>query len=315
MAPDCLCSTLLLGVPTNAQLTLTLLRLGEAEKTPLPPPPIYAESPENAKDAEADIPSDYEIDEDESDDEHDRVAAAQKPEGVPPEQLEKAKQKPGRKIVNAMKTFAKGGVSTALGVDRVKASAGSEHAKQRLGALPGHGNPEERKIADGPSRGSLLLAVRSLMVLTTDLRSMRKVYKCRFHGKKGYLIISTAATTPCVSFIYQKLLAKDEAAFSVQLIDIKELKKVGGLGFKSKLVVGAVLGQEVADGLVIVDNEGTSHYVTAIHRRNELFNRLIAMVSSLFQVMKCGIDAHRYSLRLLGSLGDVHNGPVEIAYQ
>ena len=26
-------STLLLGVPTNAQLTLTLLRLGEAEKT------------------------------------------------------------------------------------------------------------------------------------------------------------------------------------------------------------------------------------------------------------------------------------------
>jgi len=32
-------NTLLKGVPTNAQLTITLLRLGEANKAPLPPPP------------------------------------------------------------------------------------------------------------------------------------------------------------------------------------------------------------------------------------------------------------------------------------
>jgi hypothetical protein len=33
-------NTLLKGVPTNAQLTLTLLRVGEANKAPLPPPPL-----------------------------------------------------------------------------------------------------------------------------------------------------------------------------------------------------------------------------------------------------------------------------------
>ena len=34
-----------LQVPTNAQLTLTLLRVGEANKAPLPPPPIPGEAP------------------------------------------------------------------------------------------------------------------------------------------------------------------------------------------------------------------------------------------------------------------------------
>lgn len=47
-----------------------------------------------------------------------------------------------------------------------------------------------------------------------------------------------------------------------------------------KQVVGYVLGKEVADGLEIVDKLGERHLLTAIHRRNELFNRLIAMVSS-----------------------------------
>jgi hypothetical protein len=31
--------TVLRGVPTNAQLTLTLFRIGERNRTPLPPPP------------------------------------------------------------------------------------------------------------------------------------------------------------------------------------------------------------------------------------------------------------------------------------
>jgi hypothetical protein len=32
-------STLLKGVPTNAQLAITLLRIGESNGAPLPPPP------------------------------------------------------------------------------------------------------------------------------------------------------------------------------------------------------------------------------------------------------------------------------------
>ncbi|KAK7991321.1 hypothetical protein PG988_000115 [Apiospora saccharicola] len=38
-------NTVLKGVPTNAQLTLTLLRIGEANKAPLPPPPRVGRHP------------------------------------------------------------------------------------------------------------------------------------------------------------------------------------------------------------------------------------------------------------------------------
>lgn len=41
-------NTLLKGVPTNAQLTVTLLRIGEANKAPLPPPPYAGPPPPNA---------------------------------------------------------------------------------------------------------------------------------------------------------------------------------------------------------------------------------------------------------------------------
>jgi hypothetical protein len=39
---------LLKGVPTNAQLTVTLLRIGEANKAPLPPPPYAGPPPPEA---------------------------------------------------------------------------------------------------------------------------------------------------------------------------------------------------------------------------------------------------------------------------
>ena len=40
-------NTLLKGIPTNAQLTITLLRVGEANKAPIPPPPQTHEAPPN----------------------------------------------------------------------------------------------------------------------------------------------------------------------------------------------------------------------------------------------------------------------------
>jgi len=41
-------NTLLKGIPTNAQLTITLLRIGEANKAPLPPPPYNGPPPPDA---------------------------------------------------------------------------------------------------------------------------------------------------------------------------------------------------------------------------------------------------------------------------
>lgn len=46
-------NTLLKGVPTNAQLTITLLRIGEANKAPLPPPPYAGPPPPDAAHANA----------------------------------------------------------------------------------------------------------------------------------------------------------------------------------------------------------------------------------------------------------------------
>jgi hypothetical protein len=64
--------------------------------------------------------------------------------------------------------------------------------------------------------------------------------------------------------------------FSIQIQDIEELKKLGGLGWKTKLVVGGLLGMEVIDGLTLVTPDGET-VLTALPRRDELFNRLIAL--------------------------------------
>lgn len=90
---------------------------------------------------------------------------------------------------------------------------------------------------------------------------------------------STSATTPLISWVREnKLPGTDEfdPKFSIQIDEILELKKLGGLGWKTKLVVGGLLGMEVIDGLTVVTPDGDTT-LTALPRRDELFNRLIAL--------------------------------------
>ena len=68
-----------------------------------------------------------------------------------------------------------------------------------------------------------------------------------------------------------------DPVFSVAIGDIKEIKKIGGLGWKAKLVVGWAMDREIADGIEITDREGGKWTLTAIYLRDELFNRLVAM--------------------------------------
>jgi len=63
----------------------------------------------------------------------------------------------------------------------------------------------------------------------------------------------------------------------------QEIKKVGGLGWKTKLVVGWATSREIADGLIIVDKDGNIKQLTAIALREELFNRLVAMGSQMWE--------------------------------
>ncbi|KAF2837924.1 hypothetical protein M501DRAFT_995181 [Patellaria atrata CBS 101060] len=260
-------NTILKGVPTNAQLTITLLRIGEANKAPIPPPPSSDLPP---PDQPAEVT-----------DEHLRATGADPPLNATKEELddamahdptvpyetggadidaskEKQHGKKGNRILGFFKGSARATVEAAIGADKLKAKTGSEHAKRRLGAVTRPGD---------------------------DLTSGPVDFKCRFHGRKGHVYLITKSTIPAVAFstdsTIEKIGSKDREdlhpAWSIPVGDIKELKKVGGYGWKTKLLVGWALEREVADGLEIVDKLGNSWVVTAMPLRDELFNRLVAM--------------------------------------
>ncbi|KAJ7756935.1 hypothetical protein B0H16DRAFT_1537466 [Mycena metata] len=239
-------NTVLKGVPTNAQLTITLLRIGEVNKAPLPPPPV-SDSPAAGRS-------------------HEELDVALQPDPAVAhhtgdEQIDHAKGKSGgktSKLVNLVKKGIRGTVHTALGADQVKAKAGSETAKRRLGVLP-----RQREMS-GP----------------VD-------FACRYEGKKGHVYIATKATIPCVAFSLDSKIgslgssARGESdlnpIWSIAVGDIAEIRKVGGFGWKARLVVGWALDREIADGLDIVTKRGEVVSLTAMVLRDELFNRLVAM--------------------------------------
>lgn len=108
-------------------------------------------------------------------------------------------------------------------------------------------------------------------------------FKGRYKGSKGWIYISTATVIPTVSFSSSSTDStghapeKAGAKFSVPIQDISEIKKVGGLGWKAKIVVGWATGKTVADGMEITNKQGEVYNLTAIRLREELFNRLVAM--------------------------------------
>lgn len=155
-----------------------------------------------------------------------------------------------------LRGVTKGGVQTALAADKAKAKAGAKHARDRLGVVKGRQPDADR----GPVR-----------------------FPARHRGHKGYAYITTTATTPAVSWAPGSLEAGKPAEWSVTIGDIAELKKVGGLGWKSKILVGWAMGCEIMDGLVIGTKTGDSLHLTSITKRDELFNRLIAMGNQMWE--------------------------------
>ena len=262
-------NTLLKGIPTNAQLTVTLLRVGEANKAPLPPAPSSSQPPPN----EAVELNDGHLSATGADTalnatDEELQAAIQPDANVPhatsgadiDASMNKSHGKKGARMLSMIKSATKGSIRTALGADHLKAKTGSENSKHRLGVIASKNHTHLTGPVD---------------------------FKCRSNGKRGHAYVSTRATIPCVSFSIDKSIAKDgtldrgddtlSPVWSVAVADIKELRKVGGLGWKAKLVVGWVLDREIADGIEIVDKQDTHFMLTAMVLRDELFNRLIAM--------------------------------------
>ena len=269
--------SILRGIPTNAQLVVTLLRIGEHNKAPLPPPPISDIPPPVEPHATAgqdlehlgmsthtndarfgylhlheliivEGATDEEIEE--------AVKAGPEPQVDESEPGAKKPPKKAKRILNLLKNTTKGGVHTALAADKAKATAGAMHARNRLGAVKGH--------QMSPTRGPVR-------------------FPSRYKGTKGYAYITMTATTPAVSWAPGSLDSSNAAKWSVTIGDIAELKKVGGLGWKSKIVVGWAMGSEIIDGMVIKTKQGDDLHLTAITNRNELFNRLIAMGTQMWE--------------------------------
>ncbi|KAH8819104.1 hypothetical protein F5884DRAFT_759469 [Xylogone sp. PMI_703] len=254
-------NTLLKGVPTNAQLTITLLRIGEANNAPLPPPPYSDLPPPDVaqptirQDLEHLGVSDHEI-EAATRPENSSTSVSASTSGSVGSDTAKPKKRYGRHILAALKGATKGGVETILGTDRLKAAAGAEHAKNRLGVLK-----------SGPTQLSGPID-----------------FAARYQGKRGRAYITTTATTPALSWSPETLKKGNiEPVFSIVIMDIQEIKKIGGLGWKSKLVVGWATDREIADGLLIIDKAGNKKQLTAIALRDELFNRLIALGAQMWE--------------------------------
>ncbi|KAF2712250.1 hypothetical protein K504DRAFT_464328 [Pleomassaria siparia CBS 279.74] len=260
-------NTLLKSVPTNAQLTVTLLRIGEANKAPLPPPP-YINTPPPEKPAEiseqdlratgADWPLNATAEELDTAMTHDPTVPHETGGADIDSSKDNKHGKKGSRILNFFKGTMRGGVETAIGTDKLKAKVGDHHARDRLGAVP----KKNADMTSGPIE-----------------------FKSRFQGSKGHVYITTKATIPCVAFSTDSTIEKVgtleredlHPLWSIPVGEISELKKEGGYGWKAKLVIGWAMGREVADALEIIERNGKVWKITAVPLRDELFNRLVAV--------------------------------------
>ncbi|KAK9242666.1 hypothetical protein V1506DRAFT_63145 [Lipomyces tetrasporus] len=218
-------NNILRGVPTNPQLTITLLRLGEFANAPLPPQPIDMELPET----EASV-----------------IGSESATEGSGDKSNTKR-----RWLSSALRAFAKAVVKGGLVVNSAAAKIGSSSsAKRRLGVVPS----SDQSVCSGPSQ-----------------------FKARHLGNKGYVYISSGSWPPTVGFVDESRLKDPKQIFSLPVSEISELRKVGGLGWKTEAVVSWALQRDVRNGLEIYDKAGNMFVVDAIDSRDDLFNRLIAI--------------------------------------
>ena len=254
-------SSLLKGIPTNAQLAVTLLRIGEANGSPLPPPPT-------SEDRVPSRPASLNQEEPTLDatDEESKQAAQVNPN----EHAQEAQDLPekshkrtlGSRILGFFRGTTASGVESKRGIDRLRAATGCHHAKNRVGVLRARG---KRIAPSGPV-----------------------AFDARCKGKRGTVIIDSTKEPPLLYFTTDTPQEGDaqlenrksgSVLFSMPVTDIQEMRKLGGMGWKGKMVVGWALGgKEVVDGLLITGKEpGQSYQLTAMGTRNQLFNRLVAI--------------------------------------
>lgn len=251
-------NNILRGVPSHAQLTLILLRIGEVNHTPIPPVPSSKKDdahPNTVVDPD-EVPLGATTGEKLDAMNPSPMQKAHSHEsGNPSKDDESPRHKHLSKITRVFKGQTKAAVSTKLAADKVLAAAGNETAKGHLGVLP----KEERLVYAGP----------------TD-------FKARYQGKKGWVHI-TEGEQPLVVFTKQEQeplrgLIEKEVEFSIPVADIHILKRAAAFANKvGEKAAEFSQDRELLSALEIQDAKEKTYRFTALPERDELFNRLVAM--------------------------------------
>ncbi|KAB8265792.1 hypothetical protein BDV32DRAFT_158119 [Aspergillus pseudonomiae] len=261
-------NTLLKGVPTNAQLTLALLRLGEINSTPLPPPPSSHNneplwpirrkpfgritSSANDEGASTSLVS---------------QTQSPKPELSKAEARKKKWSKILRFIGRTIATAMKGHIA----FDRAMRITDSVNTKTLIGLLSRRGWATASPL--GPLK-----------------------FEAKFERKRGTVVIDSSQEQPVLYFTTCQSAKLDDlrlenqkksaVLFQIPITEIKELKKTEGLGWKGKLIVELTADTKHSiDGLVIsrMEPHYQSYHLTGMRGRNQLFNRLIAMDAQFWE--------------------------------
>lgn len=245
---------LLKGMPTNAQLAITLLRDSEDSDSPLPTTQYAKETPSNEP-----IPISPSMVVDTWDAPlgatHGEMAEAAAPEqstleaaSGPSSEIKDTESHRPHKLLGMIKSGMKSTVKLAMKADQIRAKTGRQSAKNRIGVIPRKQGPSNRE--QGPWS-----------------------FKARSDGKDGQLHINSNRT---VSF---------NNDWTLHARDIKELKKHDGLGLKTKVVVGWAMEADVKDGLEIKDHFGKAYILTAVSQRDQAFRRLCAIGGQTWDVL------------------------------
>lgn len=243
-------------MPTNNQLALTLLRIGEAYKTPLPPVPTSeSDDPYQKESIDVDgIPLDATREE-----KLHAISPEPVPQETPLKDDEGPKHKHLSKFLRVFKGQTKAVVESKLAVDHVRAAAGSEKAKGHLGVLP----KQKNLVYAGPSE-----------------------FKARYSGKPGWLYI-TESDGPLLVFTREDpppagSRPSGHEEFSIPIDEIKRLKRATAFAIKPAEKAADYSGDKKLLGSVEISmaetNQANDVYrFTALPGRDELFNRLVAV--------------------------------------
>ncbi|PKK48008.1 hypothetical protein CI102_5513 [Trichoderma harzianum] len=248
-------NSILKGVPTNVQIAITLLRTGETLNMPQPPPPSSHGPPNVQLNAD-----DYDLahlgasKEDTmiaidpvSDKEYSKQTYARQEKGEP---------STTRRIANCIKRTTKDGIQAMNKIAKAAEPSNSEHLPGEQSAL------KSSETHAGPTR-----------------------FSACHKGKKGYVYITTTATTPAISWISEN---EDlDTTWTIAIADVREVRKVsdvGSLGGKKRALTDWALERETTGGLVLKTEPDGEFCLTSVTLRDAVFNRIISVGSQMWEI-------------------------------